>query len=258
MATSNNTAKLTGAELAEYLAARFPTPATQPATEEAATMNASATIKTLSIENLIKRAEHIPADLIRSTVAQFGDWLYFQESAENIAEHGAAGGFSGFSYYHDTIAFFDDNRAQVLKMAAEMATDCGYKSSFDMMANFNCFAGLTDQEIFNALIDPEAEDSTTVKNGLAWFALEEVARAVNDYQNDDDDADDAGEWEPEEEPAHPITELCRSWLNGNISWCIEETKRHGYTVQQIRGVFMEEFGADFEAATRAAERIKGY
>ena len=226
----SNTSKIDGAELAAFLATRFPTPATQPTTEEAAPMNAPATetIKTLSIENLIKRAGHIPAELIRSTVAQFGDWLYFQESAANINDHGAAGGFSGFSYYHDTIAFFDANREPILKMAAEMAADRGCKSSFDMMAAFNCFAGLTDQEIFNALIDPEAEEATTVKNGLAWFALEEVARAVYDYQNDDDAEEEPAEqiaWEAEEEQAHPITELCRSWLNGNISWCIEETKR---------------------------------
>lgn len=233
-------------------------PATQPTTEEA-TMSTTESIKTLTIEQLINRAGHIPAGLITATIAQFGNWQYFQESAENINDHGAIGGFSGFSYYHDTVRFFDDNREPILKMAAEMAADCGYKSSFEMMAAFNCFAGLTDQEIFNALIDPEAEEATTVKNGLAWFALEEVARAVYDYQNDDDaEEDDAGEWEAEEEPAHPITELCRSWLNGNISWCIEQTKEHGYTVQAIRGVFMEEFGADFEAATRAAERIKGY
>lgn len=256
MATSNNTAKLTGAELAAYLAKRFPKP-TQPATtEEAKTMNAPATVKTLTIEQLTKRAGHIPADLIRSTVAQFGDWLYFQESAANINDHGAAGGFPGFSYYHDTIAFFDANRDAILNMAAEMATDCGYKSSFEMMTAFNCFAGLTDQEIFNALIDPEAEESTTVKNGLAWFALEEVARAVYDYQNDDEAEADAEE--EEEEPTHPITELCASWINGNISWCIEETKRHGYTVQAIREVFIDQFNLDFQAATLAAELIKGY
>jgi len=258
----SNTSKLDGSELAEYLAARFPTPtpATQPTTtEKAATMNAPATVKTLTIEQLINRAGHIPAELIRSTVAQFGDWLYFQESAANISDHGAAGGFTGFSYYHDTLAFFDANRASILKMAAEMATDCGYKSSFEMMAAFNCFAGLTDQEIFNALIDPEAEESTTVKNGLAWFALEEVARAVYDYQNDDEaEEDDAGEWEPEEEQESPINQLCESWLNGNIAWCIEEVKTHGYTVQAIREVLMEEKGASFESATRAAERMKGY
>jgi hypothetical protein len=264
MATSNetmnpsNTSKIDGAELAEYLAARFPTQPTTT-TEEAATMNTTESIKTLSIRNLIARAPHIPAELIRSTVAQFGgDWLYFQESAANISDHGAAGGFPGFSYYSDTLAFFDANRASILKMAAEMATDCGYKSSFEMMAAFNCFAGLTDQEIFNALIDPEAEESTTVKNGLSWFALEEVARAVYDYQQNDEEEDGAGEWEAEEEQESPINQLCESWLNGNISWCKEETKRHGYTVQAIRGVFMEEFGADFEAATRAAESIKGY
>ena len=222
-------------------------------------MNTSATVKTLTIDQLTKRAGHIPADLVRATVEQFGDWLYFQESAANINDHGAAGGFSGFSYYHDTIAFFDANRETILNMAAEMATDCGYKSSFEMMAAFNCFTGLTEQEIFNALVDPEAEEATTVKNGLAWFALEEVARAVYDYQNDDDaEEDDAGEWEAEEEPAHPITELCESWINGNLTWCIEETKKHGYTVQAIREVFINEFNLDFQAATLAAERIKGY
>lgn len=234
-------------------------PTTQTINRRGRTMNAPATFKTLTIDQLTKRAGHIPAELIHATIAQFGDWKYFQESAANISDHGAAGGFPNFSYYLDTIAFFDGNRAHILKMAAEMATDCGYKSSFDMMAAFNCFAGLTDQEIFNALIDPEAEEATTIKNGLSWFALEEVARNVYDYQNDDEADDDANEWEPEEEPAeHPIIELCKSWLNGNITWCIEETKQHGYTVQAIREVFIDQFNLDFQAATLAAERIKGY
>ncbi len=110
--------------------------------------------------------------LQRAVVRQLGGI----ESLPDVARHGAAGGYGGFLYYADTVAFFRRNRKEILALAEETADSLG-ESLLPMLCGFQCFKGLSDLEIARG-IDGRGDEATTVQNGLAWFALEEVARQL--------------------------------------------------------------------------------
>lgn len=121
----------------------------------------------------------IPADLVRAVIRQHGGWDSFRESASDIANHGAAAGVSGFIYYAETVAFTEKNKADILTLAKAQASDFGTDSIYSMIAGFNGL-GLDACQVAEAIHDPESEDRTQVFNVLAWYALEEVARAYYD------------------------------------------------------------------------------
>lgn len=121
----------------------------------------------------------IPADLVRAVIRQAGGWDSFRESASDIANYGAAGGVSGFIYYAETVAFTEKNKADIIAMAKAQAADLGAESIYSMVAGFNGL-DLDACHVAEAIHDPEAEDKTQVFNVLAWYALEEVARAFSD------------------------------------------------------------------------------
>lgn len=124
----------------------------------------------------------IDASLIRSVVRQIGD----KDSLRDVAEHGAGGGFHGFCYYSETVPFYRRNRAAILNLARSMSDDFG-QPVIEMIAGFGCLK-TTDKaeaveladEIGRALYGKIGEKETQVANALAWFALEEVARAFCD------------------------------------------------------------------------------
>ncbi len=95
----------------------------------------------------------------------------------DIVNHGISGGFGGFVYHVDTCKFYDDNKADILAMAHEMAQECGYSVS-EMIAGFNCLKDYTAAEVEAFLLGLDDENETTFKNALAWFAAEEVARYI--------------------------------------------------------------------------------
>lgn len=135
------------------------------------------TIKT--VKALISETS-IPAKLVRSTIRQAGGWDSFRESAADIANHGAAGGFHGFIYYVDTVAFAKRNMTDILAYADELAADCGYSGALELIAGFNCLKGYTALDVSLAIHKRGDDNRTEVLNALAWFALEEVARAYSD------------------------------------------------------------------------------
>jgi hypothetical protein len=98
----------------------------------------------------------------------------FLETLQEVARHGADGGFSGFIYYVDTVKFTKRNRAEILEQLKEDAESCGV-SVADMVCGFNCFKGKELDEILSALYGGRGNSVTTVYNGLAWYALESVA-----------------------------------------------------------------------------------
>lgn len=127
-------------------------------------------------------SSRIPAPLIRAVVRQLGGWESFTTSAPDITNHGIDGGFHGFMYYTDTVAFAKRNRAHIQTMAKEQASDFG-SSVIEMIQNFGCFRNdkPTESEICTALYGGRSEDGTrSVLNALAWYAGEEVARAFQD------------------------------------------------------------------------------
>lgn len=125
---------------------------------------------------------HIDATLIRSTVRQFGGWKYFKESAQDIANHGAAGGFSGFTYYSDTVPFAKRNKAAIIAYAENIAQELGESGAVECIASFQCLKHYSQAEVAEGLYNPRSEAKTDIFNALAWFALEEVARSYVDWQ----------------------------------------------------------------------------
>lgn len=96
----------------------------------------------------------------------------------DVCNYGAGGGFGQFVYYKDTAAFFDDHRARILSMASELACELD-TNSIDLITGFNCL-GEDYREAVEAVVTGSFEtgDDVYVKNALAWFALEEVARQL--------------------------------------------------------------------------------
>ena len=75
--------------------------------------------------------------LIRAVVRQAGGWEAFQEMARDVTNHGAAGGFSGFTYYSDTEPFAQRNKDAIIEMAKQMADDMGEPGALSLIAGFN-------------------------------------------------------------------------------------------------------------------------
>ena len=131
-------------------------------------------------------ATHINAKLVRSVVRQIGGWDSFKESAQDITNHGAAGGFAGFTYYDDTEAFTKRNKKTILGYATQLTNDIGQGVvEIDLIAGFSCLP-LTACQVGEAIFNPRSEYRTEVFNALAWFALEEVARAYADFTHENE------------------------------------------------------------------------
>ena len=121
---------------------------------------------------------NIPESLIRAVIRQIGG----KETLRDVCRGGADAGFAGFSYYSDTIAFFKRQRAAIVALVEDMADSLG-ESAVAMVRNFNCLRDDKESEssVVRCLGGGRLRDEDTmVANALAWFALEEVARAVCD------------------------------------------------------------------------------
>jgi hypothetical protein len=104
---------------------------------------------------------------------------------ENCAAHGADIGISGFIYYSETIAFYSENRADIVShmenTAAELGTDI-----ISMVQGFGVFRNSEKpsvDEIGKALWGSiqDNPEYTTLYTVFAWYALEEVARVWFDF-----------------------------------------------------------------------------
>lgn len=103
-----------------------------------------------------------------------------RESLKDVVNHGADGGFSGFIYYTETNAFFRAHKAEILALAESLASDLG-EDMLTIISGFNCLkdAKFTPTEIGAAIFSAEGEHAEVIRNAMAWFALEEVARELN-------------------------------------------------------------------------------
>jgi hypothetical protein len=127
--------------------------------------------------------------LIRAVVKNMHGWDYFTQECSDVVEHGAACGFGNFIYYTDTIAFTTKNRKAIAELAAQQAADFGDSSEIEMILGFNCLQhdDLTSSDIARALYGrlTDEDKKTIICNALAWYALEEVARAYCDLVEQD-------------------------------------------------------------------------
>ena len=126
--------------------------------------------------------------LIKAVIKQLGHGKMEGEIVgylEEVTNHGAVVGFSGFCYYSDTVAFFRKNKKLIVELAENMAEALG-EDVISMIQNFNC---LEDDRFSSSQIGKvlygrvsDSDDNTMIMNALSWFALEEVARYIIDAE----------------------------------------------------------------------------
>jgi hypothetical protein len=110
--------------------------------------------------------------LIHAVVSRIG-----KDSIEDVINHGADSGFSGFIYYTDTVKFYRKYREDINHWIKESWKDIGYKSALDMVKNFGC-AKDEEEDVIGFVLygGPLNDDTMMIENCLVWFALEEVCR----------------------------------------------------------------------------------
>lgn len=115
--------------------------------------------------------------IIRAAVRSLGDKSYLSD----IANYGADGGFSGFTYHSDTVAFFRKHRNEITDNLLALADDIG-EDPVKFVTSWRCvgpeFKAEAGQVIYGARL---TDEHTTVANALTWYAVEEIARAMTDY-----------------------------------------------------------------------------
>ncbi len=107
----------------------------------------------------------------------------FLEIAKDVCNYGAGGGFNGFIYTEDTVAFFKKNKELIIDLLKDFADRIG-EDLIIVIKNFRCLKDLevSSFEIAKSLLGSgkykETFDSVIpdIQNALAWFTLEEVSR----------------------------------------------------------------------------------
>lgn len=96
----------------------------------------------------------------------------------DIARYGISGGFGGFIYYADTLAFYRKFKRDILELATTDASELG-TNLLEMIYNFNGMKDIPREDIDAVMTGSRNNDyDTTIKNCLAWYAAEQVAYAI--------------------------------------------------------------------------------
>lgn len=136
------------------------------------------------MSNFLKSA-NINPKLAGAVIRQFGGWENFREKAVDVANHGISGGYCGFIYYDDTVAFAKKHKKTIVENIMQFADEIG-ESFTKVIAGFNCLknSGITEDDVLLALMSPRSCDDFVlqqVHNTLAWYAGETVAHEYADY-----------------------------------------------------------------------------
>jgi hypothetical protein len=132
--------------------------------------------QTATIRNVITALGYNPADERIESLKELSG------SLADCSNHGADGGFSGFIYHSETIAFFLHNRRDIIKnlelTAEQLGTDL-----IKMIQGFGVFRYTippTTGTIGKALWDTGRvqESLTELYNVFAWFCLEEISHVL--------------------------------------------------------------------------------
>lgn len=113
--------------------------------------------------------------LTNAVISQLGG----TDSLEDICRNGIDGGFSGFTYYADTVAFTEANLDAILERLKDDCDSMGLDSIAKVLASFRCLEGYSENELISAFIGRGHELRELVFNALAWYAAEEIARELN-------------------------------------------------------------------------------
>lgn len=80
----------------------------------------------------------------------------------DAGNHGADAGWPGFTYYTDTVKFYEKNEDTIWELLEEEADALGEKNALALIGTFGGAKNVTDGQTF--------------KNLLSWFTLEEIGR----------------------------------------------------------------------------------
>ena len=89
-----------------------------------------------------------------------------RQTFKDLEVGGADAGWPGFCYTSECVEFYDANEDDIWEALREDADDFGHASAIELVATFHRGDMLSDPDTF--------------KNLLAWYALESVARWVED------------------------------------------------------------------------------
>ena len=139
----------------------------------------------LTLKNFIEFT-NTDGKLIKAVKRQYGyGWDDFQDCLKNVSNSpcGAAGGFGGFIYYSETVAFWRRNRKIITERLNDLAFELG-ENTFQMVMSFGGVkdGDFSEDEIGRALYGNYNSDLDLIYNVLAWFALEEVANWYSDFE----------------------------------------------------------------------------
>ena len=106
------------------------------------------------------------------------------ESVQDVINHGIDGGFNGYIYTADTVAFYKKHKKDIITLAKDMAYGLG-ENLIEMIGGFNWLKYYDYNK--NKWVEDEGQDAIgqtvygndhdyMVANALAWFAAEEVCR----------------------------------------------------------------------------------
>lgn len=135
-----------------------------------------------------------------------GSPSYWAQTAVDAANHGASGGFPGFTYYNETVEFTAENWKLIMGALREDAGQLGCSTVAEMVSGFTAcdesaikveqlmqecasvidsvthIRGQPASAVIEAddITDDITEDHTTLMNLLAWYALEEAGHRVAD------------------------------------------------------------------------------
>lgn len=133
------------------------------------------------LDNGLNMSEALATALIN----QMGGVEDFIEEYEDIANHGANNGTSGFIWHNELEAFYKENKEQILTFTKEQAKEFG-TSMGEMVSNFNTLRGNVDvEDVYEVLYADEDNDNYhNIIDTMCWFCLEELSRSFSDYVSD--------------------------------------------------------------------------
>lgn len=120
-------------------------------------------------------------DLAAVVYEQLGsdDLDEFRSTLQDVLRGGANAGWSGFIYHNDTVKFFEENKELIMDSVKETVTDCGYTGVLEFIKSFNCLGEDYTIDEIGAVVYGDDKDDVSIKNALAWYALETVAMAAD-------------------------------------------------------------------------------
>ena len=138
-----------------------------------------------TLASILKACEGrgIPAGLVRRVVRELGGPASAADTLRDVERSGANAGYPGFTYSRDCAAFVRVHRPAILAMLGALADDLG-EPVIEVVRGFNCLADnrtrkpdYSPDDVGRALYGRLCDAQAQIVDALAWYALEEVARA---------------------------------------------------------------------------------